>query len=86
MQQQALEVVAFGEGQIDRMIGGALQALHNARRASRVERGAGGTATAIAAVRPIDIAGRSIDDGGAASAAAKAMQVVQASDSASATP
>jgi len=41
LQQQALQVFAFGKGQVDRMIGGALQALHDARRASGVERSPG---------------------------------------------
>ena len=45
LQQQTLQVVAFRKRQVDRMIGGALQALHDARphsgRCARVERGAG---------------------------------------------
>jgi len=41
LQQQPLQVFAFGKRQIDRMIGGTLQALHDARGALGVERGAG---------------------------------------------
>lgn len=41
LQQQALEVLALGKGQIDRMVAGALQALHDARGAPGIERGAG---------------------------------------------
>ena len=41
LQQQALEVFAFGKGQVHRMVGGALEALHDARRAPGVESGAG---------------------------------------------
>ena len=37
LQQQALQVLAFRKRQVDRVVGGALQALHDARRAPRVE-------------------------------------------------
>jgi hypothetical protein len=41
LQQQSLEVFTFRKGQIDRMIGGALQAFDNTRRPSRIAGGTG---------------------------------------------
>ncbi len=39
LHQQALEVLAFGEGQVDRMVVGTLQPPDDARRAACLERG-----------------------------------------------